>query len=279
MRTYCRIETSFWQNPKVRALSCDEARHLPLYLYICPHGNSLGCLVLPDGYIMADLNWPFETLSERFLELSAKGFVERDQASSLVRILGWFGHNRIENKNVAQGAVKIIAALPRGDILNNLLADLNEIDNKFLTPLLSRSANRSDRVSNESESPEPEPEPNPELNPDPEQAVAPGAPPSAKRHGERKGAMPAEDWAPTPDDIAFAAAAGLAVPAIHAEAEKFKDYWIAVPGARGRKLDWLATWKNWIRRCVEQLTAHPPGPLATPDPLAHWGEEESHANH
>ncbi|MDP6475739.1 MAG: hypothetical protein QF449_14960 [Alphaproteobacteria bacterium] len=211
--------------------------------------------------------------------LRTLGFVERDQASSLVRILGWFGHNRIENKNVAQGAVKIIAALPRGDILNNLLADLNEIDNKFLTPLLSRSANRSDRVSNESESPEPEPEPNPELNPDPEQAVAPGAPPSAKRHGERKGAMPAEDWAPTPDDIAFAAAAGLAVPAIHAEAEKFKDYWIAVPGARGRKLDWLATWKNWIRRCVEQLTAHPPGPLATPDPLAHWGEEESHANH
>lgn len=28
----------------------------------------------------------------------------------------------------------------------------------------------------------------------------------------------------------------------------FRDYWIAVPGAKGVKLDWLATWRNWVRR-------------------------------
>lgn len=31
-------------------------------------------------------------------------------------------------------------------------------------------------------------------------------------------------------------------------AEQFKDYWIAMPGQRGVKLDWCATWRNWIRR-------------------------------
>lgn len=103
MRTYGRIETSFWQNPKVWSLSCDESRHLLLYLYTCPHSNSLGCFVLPDGYIMADLNWPAETLALRFEELTAKGFIERDPASFLVRIVGWFGHNMTENRNVAQG--------------------------------------------------------------------------------------------------------------------------------------------------------------------------------
>lgn len=28
----------------------------------------------------------------------------------------------------------------------------------------------------------------------------------------------------------------------------FRDYWIAQPGAKGVKLDWTATWRNWIRR-------------------------------
>jgi uncharacterized protein YdaU (DUF1376 family) len=28
----------------------------------------------------------------------------------------------------------------------------------------------------------------------------------------------------------------------------FRDYWISVPGAKGCKLDWLATWRNWIRK-------------------------------
>ena len=30
--------------------------------------------------------------------------------------------------------------------------------------------------------------------------------------------------------------------------EKFRDYWIAQPGAKGRKADWLATWRNWCRK-------------------------------
>lgn len=30
--------------------------------------------------------------------------------------------------------------------------------------------------------------------------------------------------------------------------ENFVDYWRGVPGAKGRKLDWVGTWRNWIRR-------------------------------
>jgi uncharacterized protein YdaU (DUF1376 family) len=29
--------------------------------------------------------------------------------------------------------------------------------------------------------------------------------------------------------------------------DRFSDYWKAVPGAKGRKLDWPATWRNWVR--------------------------------
>lgn len=31
-------------------------------------------------------------------------------------------------------------------------------------------------------------------------------------------------------------------------ANEFKDYWISIPGSKGCKTDWLATWRNWVRR-------------------------------
>jgi hypothetical protein len=39
---------------------------------------------------------------------------------------------------------------------------------------------------------------------------------------------------------------------------KFRDYWRAQPGARGRKTDWQATWRNWCRRDAESRTRAPP---------------------
>jgi len=33
----------------------------------------------------------------------------------------------------------------------------------------------------------------------------------------------------------------------------FKDYWIAKPGQQGVKLDWFATWRNWVRNQKQGL--------------------------
>ena len=30
-------------------------------------------------------------------------------------------------------------------------------------------------------------------------------------------------------------------------AERFRDHWLAMAGQRARKVDWLATWRNWVR--------------------------------
>ena len=32
----------------------------------------------------------------------------------------------------------------------------------------------------------------------------------------------------------------------HSVFSRFRDHWIAQPGQKGVKLDWLATWRNWI---------------------------------
>lgn len=49
------------------------------------------------------------------------------------------------------------------------------------------------------------------------------------------------------------------------EVERFRDYWTAQPGAKGRKTDWAATWRNWARRCQEQARqpTRAPAPRST----------------
>ena len=66
-----------------------------------------------------------------------------------------------------------------------------------------------------------------------------------------------------PDDALIAWTRANAPAAANAvEVERFRDYWTAQPGAKGRKTDWAATWRNWARRCQEQ--AH--GPQRGPAP-------------
>lgn len=42
-------------------------------------------------------------------------------------------------------------------------------------------------------------------------------------------------------------------------ADQFMDYWTAQPGAKGVKLDWLATWRNWCRNDRSKPSAGPNG--------------------
>jgi DNA-binding Lrp family transcriptional regulator len=36
------------------------------------------------------------------------------------------------------------------------------------------------------------------------------------------------------------------------ETHAFRDYWTAIPGSRGMKVDWDATWRNWIRNAYKR---------------------------
>lgn len=87
-----------------------------------------------------------------------------------------------------------------------------------------------------------------------------------------RGARLPAGWRPDADLIAWtranapAAANGL-------ELDRFRDYWTAQPGAKGRKTDWAATWRNWARRCQEQHTQPSRGPAprsTTSDRVNGW---------
>ncbi len=69
--------------------------------------------------------------------------------------------------------------------------------------------------------------------------------------GGQKGSRLPENWEPEDGDwLASVDALGGDVAATN-ELDRFRDYWRAVPGAKGLKLDWPATWRNWVRRASE----------------------------
>jgi DNA-binding PadR family transcriptional regulator len=41
------------------------------------------------------------------------------------------------------------------------------------------------------------------------------------------------------------------------EHDKFVDYWLGCPGVKGRKVDWPATWRNWMRTAAERAPRRP----------------------
>ena len=54
------------------------------------------------------------------------------------------------------------------------------------------------------------------------------------------------DWSASADDIEFCKAERPDLVPAQTE-QRFRDYWIAQPGVKGRKTDWPATWRNWVR--------------------------------
>jgi len=75
----------------------------------------------------------------------------------------------------------------------------------------------------------------------------------ASRSPQKRGTRLPDDWTLPPPWLAWALrhAPGWTQADVEAEAERFRDYWVAQPGQRGVKLDWAATWRNWIRRAAE----------------------------
>ena len=59
-------------------------------------------------------------------------------------------------------------------------------------------------------------------------------------------------------DWAIAEHAGLTDEEVRRQAAMFADHWHAKAGKDGRKADWGATWRNWIRRAIEMPTTRRP---------------------
>lgn len=74
---------------------------------------------------------------------------------------------------------------------------------------------------------------------------------------QNRGTRIADNWTPSEADRAFAKQEGFSEWEIQREGQKFRDYWTACAGAKGVKLDWPATWRQWIRSGAERAGKTP----------------------
>lgn len=63
---------------------------------------------------------------------------------------------------------------------------------------------------------------------------------------KNRGTRLPDNWMPSTEDVAWARTECPAVDT-RAETEQFRDWFKAAPNAKGVKLDWTATWRNWMR--------------------------------
>lgn len=79
------------------------------------------------------------------------------------------------------------------------------------------------------------------------------APPAKKRASR----LP-ETWSLPRAWGQWAVSEGFPEAVIRSEAEKFRDHWCSKPGRDATKLDWEATWRNWMRKCPKQSSSRAP---------------------
>jgi len=85
----------------------------------------------------------------------------------------------------------------------------------------------------------------------------------AERGMRSRGSRLPPDWQPCEDLKAWTAKERPDLD-LERTIEKFRDYWTAKPGKAGMKLDWMATFRNWVR---EERRGNGSGPLrAAPEP-------------
>jgi uncharacterized protein YdaU (DUF1376 family) len=90
---------------------------------------------------------------------------------------------------------------------------------------------------------QPEPEPEPKIEEKREAIASPKKAPLGSRLDA--------DWRLPKLWGEWAVDEGVDPETVRREADRFRDYWIAAAGAKGRKADWQATWRNWIRKHLD----------------------------
>ena len=86
---------------------------------------------------------------------------------------------------------------------------------------------------------------NTEINTEEEHRLSVELSQSGKSRPKKKGSRLPSDFEVTAEMVAWAAERTPKLD-LNIETEKFRNYWIGVAGAKGVKLDWTATWRNWM---------------------------------
>ena len=242
MARYRKVESRIWNDAKFLSLS-DDGKIVFLLLLTHPSMTSVGAMRSSlSGLAEEMLGWLPERLRKGFGEAFLKGMVKHDEKACLIVLPNFMKYNAPESPNVVKSWSASLELLPECALKTELLQSL-----KAFTEGLSEGFREAfeDIFRKSMPNPEPEPEPEPEK-----EDIPPLAPPLPKNSDTTaRGSRLPSDWSLPRSWADWAISNGHMRPID--EANRFADYWRSQPGAKGRKSDWEATWRNWIRRSLE----------------------------
>jgi hypothetical protein len=200
-----------------------------------------GVFHCPVLYMAHETGLGLEGASKALARLLQEGFCEYDEASESVFV-------------VRMGSFQIAPSLKTGD--KRILGLQREVEKmqpavlreRFIATY-SEAFKLGDAGKNASPLQAPcKPLPSQEQEQEQEQELdAPKAPPQqAPAAPTKTGTRLPEDWTLPSEwrDWAIESRPDLDAEAV---ADSFRDFWVAKPGKDGRKADWQATWRNWVR--------------------------------
>lgn len=138
---YTRVESRFWQDEKMRAVS-DDARYLMLYLLTSPHRNILGFYFLPSPYACFDLGWDEKRFNKGLQELISKCLIKYDARAHVVLINNYLKHNPLENPNQVKSAIEKLDEIPETPLLRDFQELVSKFYKPFYKPLVERLSER-----------------------------------------------------------------------------------------------------------------------------------------
>jgi hypothetical protein len=261
MRDYAKLSPTFWTGATGKALRRrgSEAVIVAVYLMSSPHSNMLGLYYQPLMYMAHETGLGIEGASKGLTHCIECGFCEYDNDTEMV----WVNE---------MAAWQISDGLSQGDKrCKGIQKDYDALpNNPFLGPWFDRyakafhlktqrtfEAEKQEVCEGASQAPsKPHRSQEQEQEQEQEQKTPSSDPPgeTATKQDARGTRIP-EGWEPGPEGMAFAEQQGLRNGKAQAELAKFRDFWVAQPGVKGRKADWPATWRNWVRKACELAPA------------------------
>jgi hypothetical protein len=207
-RLFFKLHNGFPEHPKTIELSDKAFRQLIEAWCYCSRN-------LNDGYLTKAQFLKFFSPKSRG-ELMAVGFVREEEKAYVM-------HDYLEHQQSAKQVADLrehrrLAGAKGGKAKANTLASAKQMPEQ--TPGKSL------------------PDTDTDLDTDP-------TPPKGGVTPRKRGSRIAEDFRVTPEMNAWASTKAPGID-LGLETEKFINYWVAKSGKDATKVDWVATWRNWI---------------------------------
>lgn len=272
MRDYGKVAPSFWTGDTGRRLRSDpDAQRIALYLMTGPHSTMSGVFYCPAMYIAHEVGLTLEGASEGLRRLSEAGFCVYDEASEWVFVVEMaryqIGDALSPSDNRVKGIRAEVPKMPEGVIRQAFIDRYGTAFNLGEVASVSRLRARGfEGASEPLRSQEQEKEQKREeveaasgdASAHPDEAPPTSPPPRSTKRGGR---LP-DDWQPSPENLAYAEAQGFTATETGRMAERFRNHFHSAAGQKGVKLDWGATWRNWVLSDADRHGRSPPAPSA-----------------